>query len=131
MNLKFLQLLDDLVMHISIKFHSIWFCTLGDIYFSLKGTKSARKVTFIGYIWSHFDWKVIKFESCLQVLEVPKLVLDWFRSMTSNEYKAIWLWNVLGVHIWYSNLKTRSNSKWRWSLSSSNDWRSFSRKKMT
>jgi hypothetical protein len=43
MKLKFLQLLDDLVKHISIKFCGIWVCTLGEMYFSLKGTKSARK----------------------------------------------------------------------------------------
>jgi hypothetical protein len=55
MKLKFLQMLDNLVKHIFTKFHGIWICTLGDIKFSLKGTESARKVTFIGYIWSHFD----------------------------------------------------------------------------
>jgi hypothetical protein len=55
MKLKFLELLDNLVNHIFTKFRDIWICTLGDINFSLKGTESARKVTFIGYIWSHFD----------------------------------------------------------------------------
>jgi RNA-splicing ligase RtcB len=55
MKLKFLHLLYDLVKHISTKFRGIWIGTLGDITFSLKGTESARKVTFIRYIWSHFD----------------------------------------------------------------------------
>jgi hypothetical protein len=50
MKLKFLQLLDDFVMHISTKFHGIWIRTLGDMNYSLKGTESARKVTIIGLI---------------------------------------------------------------------------------
>jgi hypothetical protein len=52
---KFLQLLDNLVKHISTKFRGIWIRTLGNMNFSLKGTKSARKVTIIGLIKSHFD----------------------------------------------------------------------------
>ena len=72
MKLKFLQMLDDLVKHISTKFCDIWICTLEDMHFSLKSTESARKVTIIGFIWSHFDWKVLKLETCLQVFEVPK-----------------------------------------------------------
>ena len=55
MNLKFLQMQDDLLKHISTKFRGIWICTLGDMHFSLKSTESARKVTIIGFIWSHFD----------------------------------------------------------------------------
>ena len=55
MKLKFLRLLDNLVKNISTKIHHIWICTLGDMYFSLKGTESARKVTIIGLIKSHFD----------------------------------------------------------------------------
>ena len=62
MKLKFLQLLDNLVKNISTKFGGIWIYTL----------ESARKVTFIGLIKSHFDWKVLKLEICLQVFEVPK-----------------------------------------------------------
>ena len=60
MKLKFLQLLDNLVKHIYTKFYGIWICTLGDMHFSLKSTESARKVTIIEFIWSHFDWKVLK-----------------------------------------------------------------------
>ena len=52
---KFLQLLYDLVNHISTTFGGIWISTLGDIDFSLKSTESARKVTSIGLIKSHFD----------------------------------------------------------------------------
>ena len=55
MKLKFLQLLDSLVMHTSTKFRGIWICTLGDMHFSLKSTESARKMTIIEFIWSHFD----------------------------------------------------------------------------
>jgi hypothetical protein len=55
MKLKFFQLLDDLVNHISIKFRGIWICILGYIDISLKGTESARKVTSIELIKSHFD----------------------------------------------------------------------------
>ena len=50
MELKFLQLLDNLVKHISIKFRGIWICTLGDIHLSLKSIESARKVTNVGLI---------------------------------------------------------------------------------
>ena len=50
MNLKFLQLLDNLVMHISTKFRGIYICTLGDMLISLKGTESAREVTNVGLI---------------------------------------------------------------------------------
>jgi len=50
MKLKFLQLIENLVMHISTKFHGIWICTLGDMLISLESTKSARKVTNIGLI---------------------------------------------------------------------------------
>ena len=39
---------------------------------SLKGTESAIKVTIIGLIKSHFDWKVLKLETYLQVFEEPK-----------------------------------------------------------
>ena len=38
MKLKFLQLLDNLVKHISTKFRGIWICTLGDMHFCLKST---------------------------------------------------------------------------------------------
>jgi hypothetical protein len=55
MKLKFLCLLDDLVRHISTKFCGNWIYTLGDMNFSVKGTESARKVTSIGLIKSHFD----------------------------------------------------------------------------
>ena len=72
MELKFLQMLDNLVFHTSTKFSGIWICTLGDMIISLKGTKSVRKVTNVGLIKSHFDWKVLKLETCLQVFEVPK-----------------------------------------------------------
>ena len=71
MKLKFLQLLDDLVNHIYTKFRGIWIYTWWDMDISLKGTESARKVT-IGLIWSHFNWKVLKLETCLQVFEAPK-----------------------------------------------------------
>ena len=43
MKLKFLQLIENVVMHISTKFHGIWICTLGDMLICLKGTESARK----------------------------------------------------------------------------------------
>ena len=59
-------------MHTSTKFRGIWICTLGDMLISLKGTKSVRKVTNVGLIKSHLDWKVLKLETCLQVFEVPK-----------------------------------------------------------
>jgi hypothetical protein len=52
---KFLQLLDDLVKHISTKFHGIWICTLGDMDYSLDSTESVKKVTIIRLIKSHFD----------------------------------------------------------------------------
>jgi hypothetical protein len=55
MKLKFLQLLDNLVKHISTKFCCIWVCTLGDMHFALKGTESTRKVIIIGLIKSHFE----------------------------------------------------------------------------
>ena len=48
-------MLDDLVNHILTKCRGIWISTLGDMHFSLKSTESARKVTIIGFIWSHFD----------------------------------------------------------------------------
>ena len=48
--LKFLQLLDNLVMHTSTKFCGIWIYILGDMHFSLKSTKSVRKVTIVGLI---------------------------------------------------------------------------------
>ena len=60
MKLKFLKLLVNLVRHFSTKFCGIWICILGDIHFSLKSTESTKKVTIIGFIWSHFDWKVLK-----------------------------------------------------------------------
>ena len=72
MKSKFLQLLYNLVNHISTKFYGIWICTLGDMDFLLQGTKYARKVTIIGLVKSHFDWKVLKLETGLQVFEVPK-----------------------------------------------------------
>jgi hypothetical protein len=72
MKLKFLQLLDDLVKHISTKFSGIWIYTLGYMNFLLKGTESTRKVTIIRLIWSLFDWKVLKLETCLQVFELSK-----------------------------------------------------------
>ena len=50
MKLKFLQLLDNLVKNFSTKFHGIWIFTLGDMLISLESTKSARKVTRIGFI---------------------------------------------------------------------------------
>ena len=50
MKLNFLQLLDDLIKHISAKFHGIWICSLGVMDYSLNGTESARKVTIIGFI---------------------------------------------------------------------------------
>ena len=65
MKLKFLQLLDNLVKHISTKFRGIWICIVEDMDISLKGIESARKVTSIGLIKSHFDWKVLKLETCL------------------------------------------------------------------
>jgi hypothetical protein len=51
---KFLQLLDDLVNHV---YQNLWHLGLyiGNMHFSLEGTKSARKVTSIGLIKSHFD----------------------------------------------------------------------------
>ena len=55
MKLNFLQMLYNLVKHISTKLRGIWICTLGDMHFSLKSTKSTRKVTNIGFIKSHFD----------------------------------------------------------------------------
>jgi hypothetical protein len=128
---KFFNLLYNLVKHISTKFCGIWICILGYIHFSLKCAESVRKVTIIELIWSHFDWKVLKLETCLQVY--LSLVLDWSRSMTSKEYKTIWLWStgVYLAHIWYSNWRSRPSSRWRWGLSSSDHWRLFSRKKMT
>ena len=42
MKLKFLQLLDNLVKHIT-KFRGIWIYILGDMHFSLKGTEAAKK----------------------------------------------------------------------------------------
>jgi hypothetical protein len=72
MKVKFLQLLDDLVNHIFTKFCGFWICILGDMNFSLKGIESAKQVIIIGLIWSHFDWKLLKLETCLQVFEVPK-----------------------------------------------------------
>ena len=72
MKLKFLQLLDNFVKHIPTKFSDIWIRTLGDMLNSLKGTESVRKVTNVGLIKSHLDWKVLKLETCLQVFEVPK-----------------------------------------------------------
>jgi hypothetical protein len=65
MKLKFLHLLDNLVKHISTKFHGIWIYTLGVIGISMKGTESARKVTIIELIKSHLDWNVLKLELCL------------------------------------------------------------------
>ena len=41
--LKFLQMLDNLVKHISTKFRGIWICTLENMLIPLKGTKSVRK----------------------------------------------------------------------------------------
>ena len=55
MKLNFLQLVNNLVMHISTKFRGIWICTLGDMLISLKGTKSVRKVINVGLIKSHLD----------------------------------------------------------------------------
>jgi hypothetical protein len=55
MKLNFLCLEDDLVKHISTKFHDHWSCTLGVMDNSLKCTESARKVTNIELIKSHFD----------------------------------------------------------------------------
>jgi hypothetical protein len=55
MKLNFLDLLDDLMKHISTKFCGIWICTLGVMELSLKGTESAREVSIIGLIKSHFD----------------------------------------------------------------------------
>jgi hypothetical protein len=55
MKLNFLWLEDDLVNHISTKFHDHWSCTLGVMDYSLKCIESARKVTIIGLIKSHFD----------------------------------------------------------------------------
>ena len=57
MNPKFLQLLDDLVKHIFIKFCGIWIYTLEVMDLSWKGTESVRKVTIIGL--------VLKLETCL------------------------------------------------------------------
>jgi hypothetical protein len=99
MKLKVLQLLDDFVKHISTKFRGIWICTLGDMNLSLKDTEYARKVTIIRLIWSHFDWKVLKLETCFKYLRYLSLVLDWARSMTSKEYKTIWLWIVFGTYL--------------------------------
>ena len=42
MKLKFLQLLDDLVRHISTKFRGIWILILGYMNYSLKDTESAK-----------------------------------------------------------------------------------------
>jgi hypothetical protein len=53
MKLKFLWLEDDLVKHISTKFHDYWSCTLGVMNYSFKCTESARKVTIFGLIKSH------------------------------------------------------------------------------
>jgi hypothetical protein len=50
MKLKFVQLIDDLVKHISTKFHGIWICTLGDMNYSLNGTEFVRRVTNDGLI---------------------------------------------------------------------------------
>ena len=50
MKLKFLQLLEYLVIHISTKFRGHWICTLGVIDYFWKGIESARKVTIIGLI---------------------------------------------------------------------------------
>jgi hypothetical protein len=55
MKLKFLWLEDDLVKHISTKFHDHLSFTLGVMDYSLKCTESARKVKKFGLIKSHLD----------------------------------------------------------------------------
>jgi hypothetical protein len=58
-------MLEDLVRHISTKFRGHWIYTLGDMLFLLECIESAKKVTIIGLIKSHYDWEVLKLETCL------------------------------------------------------------------
>ena len=97
--LNFLQLLDNLVKHISTKFRGIWICTLGDMYFLWRVQNLPEKWQLLDLfgvtlIERSSSWKYVY--KCLRYLN---LVLRWSRSITSKEYKAIWLWSVLCTHL--------------------------------
>ena len=72
MYLKFYKILEDLLKNISTKFHGHWICTLGVMDFLFRCAESARNVTNIRIIKSHYDWKALKMEIYLQVIESHK-----------------------------------------------------------
>ena len=120
--LNFLWLIEDLLKIISTKFCGNWTCTLAFTISYVKCTESVHKRELLEIFgisciersssWNH-DYKWLRDLS---------LVLNQGWSMTSNEYKAIWLWSVLGTHL-ALKFVIKTKQRRRWSLSTY-DWKS-------
>ena len=95
MNLKFYKLLEDLVKHIDTKFYGHSIYGLGVMDFIFKNTESARNLTNTRIIRSHYDWKALKLEICLQLVESHKFGFELRKKHDRKGYKVIWFWSVL------------------------------------
>ena len=49
----------------------------------------------IEFIKSHYYWKALKLEICLQVVESHKFGFELRKKYDMKRYKVIWLWSVL------------------------------------
>ena len=95
MNLKFYKMLEDLLKHIATKFHGHWICTLGVMDFMFRSSESARNVTKTIIMRSHYDWKALKLEIYLQLVESHKFGFELRKKHDMKGYKVNWLWSVL------------------------------------
>ena len=110
MNLKFYKLLEDLLKHIATKFHGHWICTLGVMEFIFRSSESARNAN-TRILRSHYDWKALKLEICLQLVESHKIGFELRNKHDMKGYKVIWLWSIFGRHFGTPSRRSRSNSK--------------------
>ena len=98
MYLKFYKLLEDLLKNIATKFHGHWICTLGVMDFIFRSKESARNVTNTKIMRSHYNWKTLKLEICLQLVGSHKFGFELRKKHDMKGYEVIWLWSVL-AHI--------------------------------
>ena len=117
MNLKFYKLLEDLLKHIATKFHGHSICTLRVMEFLFRSSESARNVTNTRIMRSHYDWKALKLEICLQVVESHKFGFELRKKHDMKGYKVIWLKCIFGTH-WVLKLKIKTKLKMKMSFKS-------------
>ena len=109
--------IEYLLKHIVTKFHGHWIFTLGVMDFIFKSSESARNVTKTRIMRSHYDWKALKLEICLQLVESHKFGFELGKKHGMKRYKVIWLKCIFGIYL-VLKLKIKTKLKMKMSFKS-------------